>query len=230
MPLGTKLWTSQEGPAHVPPLRVVTLPRTPPPPPPGEPSALLSTWRNRPGSTLPCVHGDSLLASPHYPLPPVAREPEPFSPRPSPPCVDNGHLEGMGPGDGLAIVCSWSQPQLHFLFKNGNLGHRQLKGDPGPQSEVWPTRLQARALLGIPNLTAHSRSPEIMQAHFLWEAGGCRGAGSSPGRGLGGGLGTVAWEWGGLGVGDLEPCMVWESGLLWRWPVLAGRQWEAACA
>ena len=144
--------------------------------------------------------------------------------------MDDGHLEDMGPGNGLAVVCSWSQPQLHFLFKNGNLGHRQLKGDPGPQSKVWPARLQARALLGVPNLIAHGRSPEIMQAHFLWEAGGCRGAGSSPGRGLGGELGAVAWEWGGLGVGDLEPFVVWESGLLWRWPVLAARQREAACA
>lgn len=49
--------------------------------------------RNGPGSTLPSVLGDSLLASPHYPLPPVAREPEPFAPRPSPPCVEDRHLE-----------------------------------------------------------------------------------------------------------------------------------------
>lgn len=93
MPLATKLWTSQEGPAHVPTLVVVTLPQTPPPLPPGLPSALLSTQRNCPGSTLPSIHGDSLLASPHYPLPLVAREPEPFAPRPSLPCVEDGHLE-----------------------------------------------------------------------------------------------------------------------------------------
>lgn len=43
------------------------------------------------------------------------------------------------------------------------------------------------------------------------------------------GSGQGTWNcglgvWGGLGVGDLELCVVWESGLLWRWPVVAGRQ------
>lgn len=169
MPLGTKLWTSQEGPAHVPPLLAVTLPQTTHPCPHDCPRH--SCQRNGPGATLPSVRGDSLLASPHYPLPPVAREPEPFAPRPSPPCVEDG-LYPTGPGDRLAVVCSWSQPWFCFLLKNGNLGHRQLKGDPGPQSEILPACLPARALLGIPNLTAHSRTPEVTQAHFLWEAGG----------------------------------------------------------
>ena len=45
MPSGTKLWTSQDGPAHVPPLLAVTLPQTPPPLPPRLPSALLSTQK-----------------------------------------------------------------------------------------------------------------------------------------------------------------------------------------
>lgn len=34
MPSGTKLWTSQDGPAHVPPLLAVTVPQTPPTPAP----------------------------------------------------------------------------------------------------------------------------------------------------------------------------------------------------
>lgn len=63
MPLGTKLWTSQEGPAHVPPLLAVTLPQTTHPCPHDCPRHSCQSFG--PGATLPSVRGDSLLASPH---------------------------------------------------------------------------------------------------------------------------------------------------------------------
>lgn len=78
MPLATKLWTSLEGPAHVPTLVVVTLPQTPPTPAPG--TALGPPVYSE---KLPRLHAalhprgqpprQSTLRSA-----PAAREPEPF--------------------------------------------------------------------------------------------------------------------------------------------------------
>lgn len=93
MPLATKLWTSLEGPAHVPTLVVVTLPQTPPHPCPWDcprPSCLLRETAQAPR----CPPSTGTASSPvHTTLCPGGQGARAFSPRPSPPCVEDGHLE-----------------------------------------------------------------------------------------------------------------------------------------
>lgn len=156
----------------------------------GRPCPCASSWRSLPQTTHPCPHDcprHSCQKRPGATLPSVRGTASPVHTTLCPQWPGSPSLllharrpvwrMGSTPQawrQASRYVCSWSQTWFCFLLKNGNLGHRQLKGDPGPQSEILLSPCLPGPGFSWASLTSrHIAGPsEVTQAHFLWEAGG----------------------------------------------------------